>query len=54
MQEHVLVTLSTSRGFHIAGTAAFDLYAALGFLLDMLYIGTAMPHNLGTEVEPRH
>jgi hypothetical protein len=26
----------------------------LGFLLDMLDIGTTMPDNLGTEIEPRH
>ena len=54
MQKHIFIALAARRRFHVAGTAALDLYAAAGFLLDVFDVGSAMSYNLGAEVEARH
>lgn len=51
MQIHVLVALTVSGSLQVSRTAALDLHTALGFLLDMLDISTAVPNNLSTQVE---
>lgn len=53
MQKHILIALAARRGFHITRPATLDLDTAAGLLLDVFDVGSAVSHNLGTEVEAR-
>lgn len=48
---HILVTLTTSAMLHEARTTSLDLNTTSSFLLDVLYISSAMTNNLSTKVE---
>lgn len=51
VQVHRLVALGARAVFEEARAAAFDLYAAPGFLLDVLDVGAAVADDLGAKVE---
>jgi len=54
VQVHRFIALAVGAVFHEAGVAAFDLYTAASFLLNMLYVLSAVAHDLGAEVEARN
>jgi hypothetical protein len=51
VEEHVLIALVVCGCFEISGSPALDLHTAPCFLLDVLYISTAVSNDLSTQVE---
>lgn len=51
MEEHSLVTFTTSARFNEARSTALDLNTATSLLLDVLHISTALSDDLSTQVE---
>lgn len=53
MQKHWVVAFSARTGFNESRTAALDLNAAAGLLLNVFHVRTALPDNLRAQIKPR-
>ena len=54
MQIHLLIALHASFLLHESTASALDLHSALGLLLDVLDVLTALANNLSPQIETRN